>query len=288
MKVGVISKGSPDYLIDIVCDGLIKVLGRENVALDYTQKARWGGPYVHLMAGVEQPNSFDIHDADILVASDRSVDAMKQWMNRTGKKNVALVDGEDDPTIRDVGDVKVYFKREYMAGSGYASNVRPLPFAAIPETIPKNTPGLSQAVNPVFFMSSGSNPVRAEINKALEGAGFRQSQALVSKEEYNRRLAGSLVGVSAAGGGWDTYRYWEIPFFGTALLSQRLPIVIPDNFKDGEEAVFFQSIGDFLQKLKGLVNDPARAHAIGAAGHQASLERHLSTHRAKTVLAALS
>jgi len=37
MKVAVVSNGSPDYLIDIVTDGLIRLVGRERVHLSYNQ-----------------------------------------------------------------------------------------------------------------------------------------------------------------------------------------------------------------------------------------------------------
>lgn len=228
MKVGVISKGSPDYLIDIVCDGLIKQLGRKNVALDYDHTQRWGGQYSILMAGVEQRNSFDIRDAEMLVASDRSIPQMEAWIKATGNKKVALIDGEDDPTLRyDPEGVCVYFKREYFIDATHPLKVRPLQFAAIPEPLIPTV----KIERPVFYMGFDSNPMRAEIVKALKAGGIQLPEGRVEKDEYNRMLLSSLVGVSARGCGWDTYRYWEIPYFGTALLSQRLEIVIPDNFR---------------------------------------------------------
>lgn len=285
MKVGVISKGSPDYLIDIVCDGLIRKLGRENVAMDYNHKSRWGGQYSILMGGVEQPNSFDIHDAEVLVASDRSVQAMEEWMKRTGKKAVAFIDGEDDTHLRyDHDRVAVYFKREYIAGRAYPSKVRPLPFAAIPEAVPDKV----LVERPVFYLGHDSNPVRRELRAALKEAGFEPSITRVEKDAYNRMLVSSLVGISVRGCGWDTYRYWEIPYFGSALLSQRLEIVIPENFEEGREASFFGSMPEMLSKLRGMLSDPDMTLAMAAEGRRACLARHLSVNRARTVLEALA
>ena len=57
MKVGVISKGSPDYLIDIVTDGLIRLLGRQSVALDYNVRGGCSGSYAHLLQGFQGPET---------------------------------------------------------------------------------------------------------------------------------------------------------------------------------------------------------------------------------------
>jgi len=285
MRVGVISRGSPDYLIDIVCDGLIKILGRQNVALDYVHKARWGGQYSILMAGVEQENSFDIHDSELLVASDRSIPAMEEWAKRTGRKKIALVDGEDDPPLRyDPERVTAYFKREYMVGRQYAKKVKPLPFAAIPEDLPKDVP----IERNVFYMGHPSNPIRVDIANALKNMGYALPTERIEKAPYNRLLMSSRVGISPRGCGWDTYRYWEIPFFGTALLAQRPEIVIPDNFIEGEEALFFGGVQEMISKLTYLIRDPEGTLAMARRGREACLKRHLCTNRARTVLEALA
>lgn len=285
MKVGVISKGSPDYLIDIVCDGLIKILGRKNVALDYDHQSRWGGQYSILMGGVEQANSFDIHDADVLVTSDRSIPQMEAWLKKTGKKKVALLDGEDDSHLRyDARKVSVYFKREYLIGSDHPKNVRPLSFAAIPEAVPRKV----KIERPVFYLGFESNPIRKELAEVLRKEGYELTEKRIEKADYNNLLVSSLVGVSVRGCGWDTYRYWEIPYFGVTLLSQKLQIEIPNNFLEDYEAVFFESMDEMLSKLKYLVNNPEVAIQIGARGRKAALERHLAEHRARTVLEALA
>lgn len=285
MRVGVISHGSPDYLIDIVCDGLIKILGRSNVALDYLHKRRWGGQYCILMAGVETENTFDIHDADILVASDRSIPKMNEWLSKTGKAKVALIDGEDDTQLRyDPAKVSVYFKREYLKGKSYANNVIPLPFAAIEEQMPEGV----QIEREVFYQGHDSNEIRPKVRAALIGAGYKLPAGRVDKSEYNKALMSSLIGVSVRGCGWDTYRYWEIPFFGCTLLSQRLGIVIPGDFEEDREAVFFNNEVEMLEKLSDLASNPDKALKIGAAGRKACLSRHMSSNRAKTVLEAIA
>jgi hypothetical protein len=283
VRVGIISRGSPDYLIDIAADGLIRLLGRQSVSLDCNLR-RCGIPhFAHLYQGFEGPEPFPIEEAEVLVASLRSEPEATAWRIRTGKTRIAILDGEDEPWIRNAPSARVYFKRELIAGQPHPGNVRPLPFGAIPEQVPSVEKRLPRAL----FMGAPRGRVREEANKVLSSLGFLRPE-LLPKAEYNRELASSLIGVSAAGAGWDTYRYWETAYFGAALLSQRLAIEIPGNFEDGREAVFWNDIGDFRRKLEAMLADPGKTAAIGEAGRKACLERHLSIHRAKTILEALA
>ena len=283
MRVGVISKGSPDYLIDVVTDGLIRLLGRHNVSLDYNVRGSVGGSYVHLCQGFEGPEPFNIFEADVLVASNRSIETMRKWRREAGAvKPIAFIDGEDHDVI-DSGvleEVSVYFKREYLKGRTYPAMVRPLPFGAIPELIPP----VSSKDIPFSFMADVTHEYRHEIFRGLRVPSL---PVKLPKADYNRNLAQSMIGVSVRGMGWDTYRYWEVPYFGALLLSQRLQTVIPGDFKDGQEAVFFDDVTSLPGVVEGLLADPPRLAEIAQAGHLACVTRHLSVHRATTALEAL-
>lgn len=283
MKVAVISNGSPDYLIDIVTDGLIRTLGRDRVHLRFNQTST-ADPYrSQLLNGFGGQNKIDFLEANLLVASVRSNPAdIAAWVKETHGGRVAIADGEDDPIIRTThySLAAIYYKREFLPGAGYPSRVRPLPFAAIPEEIPQ----VQARDIPVTFSVGITSPIRIEIQSALKAMPVKADMAIRTKTEYNSILARSLIGISARGAGWDTYRYWETAYFGCALLSQRLGITVPANFVDGTEAIFFDGMDDFRKKLEWLLADPARAAAIGKASRTACMERHLSIHRAKTVL----
>lgn len=285
MKVGVISRGSPDYLIDIVTDGLIRLLGRQNVSLDYNVRGPCGGNYAHLLLGFKGPEPFDIHDADVLIGSTRSIPAIREWKRRTKKERIAVVDGEDGDQISSeiLYAVSVYFKREYLKHRSYPGKVKPLPFAAIPETQPESV-ARNQAV---FYSWYPTHHSRKELATVLSSLGFMASPNQ-EKAKYNACLANSMIGVVARGNGWDTYRYWETPYFGAAMLAQRPGIVIPGDFIDGQEAVFFDGPKDLKAKLKSMMVNREKTLKIASAGLKASMERHLSIHRAKTVLAAIT
>lgn len=287
MRIGVISRGSPDYLIDVVMDGLVRLFGRSALSLDYNVRGELGGPYAHLLEGVEGPEPFPLEEADVLVASNRSLAEARHWMDRTGKRSVAIIDGEDDDTIREPwpSRVPVYFKREYIAGRRYPANVRPLPFGAIPE--PKPEPSV---VEPRAFVAFHveNHPFRRDVVQALSSMGFSPSPRTSTKREYNEMLARSLVGIAVRGGGWDTYRYWEIPYFGSVLLSQRPAIEIPQNFVEGLEATFFSSVHELKSKLQSLLANPERTREMARLGTKACEERHLSVNRARTVIEAVA
>lgn len=285
MKVGVISRGSPDYLIDIVTDGLIRLLGRQGVSLDYNNRGGWGGQYIHLLQGFHGPEPYDIYDADVLIASTRSAEAVQNWMKRTGKRKVAIIDGEDFHMLHAMHtEVPLYFKREFLRSMKFPDNVRPFPFAAIPERLPT----VVDITNQVFYRGHPTHHFRFEIVAMLKSMGIPVQADRVAKEEYNKQLMASLVGVAVRGNGWDTYRYWEIPYFGSALLSQRLEIIIPDDFVEGQEAVFYDNAEDFKTKLLGMLENPERTFEIAKAGRSAAMSRHLSIHRARTVLDSLA
>lgn len=286
MKVGVISCGSPDYLIDIVTDGLIRLLGRQNLSLEYNVRGGWGGSYAHLLQGFAGPEPFDINDAEMLIASTRSAHLARAWEKKSGKaKPIALLDGEDADQIYShlLNHCNVYFKREYIKGRLYPSNIKPLPFAAIPEELQNGI----EVTRKIFYSGHLTHGFRSTIEASLRECGFEPA-ANQAKAAYNKCLMESLVGVAVRGNGWDTYRFWEIPYFGACLLSQRPGIVIPEEFIDGREAVYYDTPVDFKEKLKDLLANPEKATEIGDAGHKACMARHLSIHRAQTVLDALT
>jgi hypothetical protein len=287
MKAAVISHGSPDYLVDIVADGLLRLLGRDNVHLRYNRVSTEDSTKSQLFHGFSVQNKIDFLEANILIASVRSdPSAIEAWVRETGGGRVAIVDGEDDPIIRQqyYSISSLYFKREFLLNTAYQKLVRPLPFAAIPEAVPES----SDRDIRVTFAGEVRGSARLEIVRASQAMGLQVDTALRPKREYNSILSRSMIGLSVRGAGWDTYRYWETAYFGCALLSQRLGIVIPGNFVDGVEAVFFDGMDDFRKKLGALLADPARTLALGKSARNACLERHLSTHRAKTLLEEMS
>jgi hypothetical protein len=284
--VTMVTRGSPDMLADIVADGLIRSLGRQNVHLVCGITHSGDTMKAQFFQGYAEPNRIGFYETDAIVCSTRSCVAdIEGWVRQTGRRASAALDGEDDAVIRSdfLSSAKLYFKREYLVGRTYDQRIRPLQFGAIPEPEPP-----AAVKSGVFVKWRENDPIRTRITALAKSMGidFMLSD-MWAKGRYSRGLAEALISISARGAGWDTYRYWEIPYFGAALLSQNVALVIPGNFAPGREALFFDGMPDCQTKLKLLLNNRALAEMIGVEGRKASLERHLSIHRAKTVLEAL-
>lgn len=284
--VTMVTRGSPDMLADIVADGLIRSLGRQNVHLVCGITNSGDTMKAQFFQGYAEPNRVGFYETDAIVCSTRSNTAdIEGWKRQTGRRASAALDGEDDAVIRTqfLSCAKMYFKREYLAGRTYDSRIQPLQFGAIPEDEP---PAIKKSG--VFVKWRENDPIRTRITALARSMGIDfMNSDLWAKGRYSHGLAEALIAISARGVGWDTYRYWEIPYFGAALLSHRVAIVIPRNFVADREAIFFDGLPELETKLRTLLNDRSMAEVIGVEGRKASLERHLSIHRAKTVLEAI-
>jgi hypothetical protein len=247
--------------------------------------------------------------------------AVDEVLNMTPRPPIALLDGEDDPFVLGVvSHLDFYFKREILTSSvtglprevvrrvhscirkpfetrdplrtpirvARASDRRliPLPLAWIgPLPVPQ------PAEFDVAFLSGPTSPVREVVRRQLEqlrADGLRvrllEEGERLGWHEYTRVLAGSRIGVSVRGGGYDTYRYWETPAVGSALIAEPVRIVIPENFESGREAVFAEA-DQMAARIRQMLGGDVEA--IAAAGRLRLEKSHTSLHRARTVLSVL-
>jgi hypothetical protein len=235
---------------------------------------------------------------------------------------IALLDGEDEIfVLRAVTRVDRYFKREILASRAEGmprealrrahrllrkpfenrdpladpicvarsgdGRLIPLPLAwigAVPERRPVE--------HDVACLHAPTSSVRSTVRAALErlrSEGLRirllEDGERLSWSEYMDVLCRSRIGISVRGGGYDTYRYWEVAAAGALLLAEPTRIVIPGNFVDGREAVFAppRHMAATLRKLLQGETDE-----MAAAGRRRLLAGHTSVHRARAVLDALS
>jgi len=258
-------------------------------------------------------------DAIVIASLRNSVVAdVRRALDLRGARPTAFVDGEDDPYVRAIAkDVDLYFKRETLRRSirlrarmpvrrlyhrrryperwgdplrreiaiatGRSRAVVPLPFGIVDTGF---EPRGEKDVD-VAFLASPTSPERARVAEELrqlerDGAVVQSATAAnLPWFDYIELLARSRIAVSVRGLGYDTYRYWEIPYAGALLLSEPPRIVIPGNFVDGREAVF-APVERLAERARELLNQ--NTHPIAEAGRQKLLARHTSVHRAQTVL----
>jgi hypothetical protein len=106
-------------------------------------------------------------------------------------------------------------------------------------------------------------------------------------ETYLRILSQSLCSVSTFGAGYDTYRYWEIPYSGSVLISRKPRTLIPNNFEEGKHVFFFDNLRELKQHVKYLIEDPDTAIKIGREAREFVMKYHSPEARARMIINAL-
>lgn len=92
--------------------------------------------------------------------------------------------------------------------------------------------------------------------------------------DYVAAIAGAKISLAFLSGKHrDVYtrRCFEIPACGSVLMAQRTPELLR-LFREDEEAVFWNSPGELVEKVKHLLRDEHRRAAIAAAGRQRVLQ----------------
>ena len=97
-------------------------------------------------------------------------------------------------------------------------------------------------------------------------------------------MARSNIGLSFRGVGYDTGRYWEVPMLGKCLMAQRTPLWIPNDFVDGESALFFSSIVEMREKFKKYYTKSDEWMEIARNGQKKFLKFHTPEKRVSYLL----
>ncbi len=171
------------------------------------------------------------------------------------------------------------------------SKLRPYQLTIVPKHIRQGV----RKVYDVSFLGHLTSPERSRYVSALKQIGMglginclvlanRKGPNPVSQNEYILKLAMSKAGLSAKGVGYDTVRYWELPAYGSTLISERLPLVIPHDFIDAESALFFGNNEELKQKIKKYVVDSDEWKEIARNGQRQFFRYHTPKKRAEQVL----
>ncbi len=142
----------------------------------------------------------------------------------------------------------------------------------------------------ISFIGHNNNPERKMYIKMLNKYLIKNkikgfiSTKIVNKDRYIEMIKDSKSGLSTRGVGYDTWRYWEILCYGAALLAQRTPISIPNNFVDGESALFFKDFNELKQKLEKYVIKSNEWFEIAKNGQRHFFKYHTPKKRAEYIL----
>ena len=296
----------PSHGLDTLYDGLCKVLGYENV-VDYPLKPTLHGRgwdyYLHYPCFFNYPSPkntlaelkeglFDLILVGCKVEKDRL--ANNEVYETEGyelikKSNIpkVLIDQGDraelngvvynEKLCRELNPI-LYFKRECMEETDF---VKPLPFSYAHLLNVK-----TERVKPVFFAGDCRGAVRRKY-LAVAKRWLSDPEQKFSPGAYSQELLKTRIGLNFRGEGFDTVRYWEIPAHGAMLFSQKSPLIIPNNFVEGESGVFFESCEEFIEKMEYLIDNPDKVDIIRKNGYNQFRKYHTSEVRAGELLSAI-
>lgn len=306
IRILFLTHARPDYGLDTLYDGLCARLGDDNV-VEFPWKpslhdaeratdtrypcvfARRGGPMdaeaivAELRNGRFDALLFGILDPDSDLAALRAIAAAASHLPRF------LVDQQDNPrnnlaaarSIAGIERFDGYFKREMLRCGRYPENTWPLPFSYAFTTEP---PKRARDI-PLFWAGHRQLGLRRLYLEHLERRFGINLDVHLHPEAYADALTRAVAGICIFGGGYDTVRYWELPAHGALLIGERLPIHVPHDFTDGENALLFGDLPELEERTAFALAHPGEAARIAAAGRAHFLRHHAAEARAGDLLA---
>jgi len=103
-------------------------------------------------------------------------------------------------------------------------------------------------------------------------------------KKYYDQLNNSHICISVPGGGFETFRYWEILASGALLISKRISLQAHNSLTDGVHFLGFDTIDELDDVLNFALKNPGEIMKIRRAGYEFSLKHHRSYNRAKYFL----
>lgn len=306
MKILFATHAYPNYVPDLLLHGLRKLMGSDVV--DYPRKDCLYEGIIGLGICSEDqrcPGWFPADDGqidrtdiwnkvragffDLVVCDIRAVkkfiETLRQW-----PKACAIIDGEDHPHMLPPGPYMV-FRRE-TDGMDYSV---PLPMA-LPEEVLHwiaNYDNLSKKHTIGFLGSTGNGFRKKLVDKLfkLYPDSLFQATAVpsqsnpvpngrLSRDGYYRSMQQCRVVLNLAGAGYDTFRYWENTACNALHAAARMPLLIPDDFVEGQSIVRFGTIDELRRKLDSLLVDDERCKEMICNMRLTLTQKHLTTHRA--------
>jgi predicted O-methyltransferase YrrM len=307
MNILMLCDGYPNYVPDLLLHGLRKLLGVNVV--DYPRKdvlyeGLLGQPYldkvVGLMADDSEVDRSDIKAKmingffDIVICDIRALNDDNRALLRENTCALALIDGEDVPAQIKPGNY-VILRRE-TDGDDFSV---PLPMALPVEImnwidLHAETP----KTHSIAFLGSRSQhtPDRNEMldellrmfPDALIGSWDSSGGKWQGRDAYYHNLQSCKVVLSLPGAGYDTFRYWENAACSAAHVAKRMPLLIPNDYRDGREIIKFSDIRDLARTVERIVSDDLDWREFAARARRWLRAHHTTERRAQTTLDRLS
>ena len=290
--VTLVSGESPCRILDGLADGFMRWLGKERVRpyllLGPSADSQEFGIFQPVYEWMRQSTwDWTPGQSELLVVSTRAIEKVADWINDQGFHcAMATVDVRDTPCNETMGltptaTIQVPFKSE-LAYNNLNAEVFSCPSGLVPESLPALKPWADRSipVSCLLGLSNITRPAIADAIRSLPGARVEMGTRL-DRQEYLNVLMDSQLSVACYGAGFNSYRYWEIPYCGAGLVAQRTPLLIPRDFQRGTQALFYNSPQEAITVIQEALAHPQETAAMALAGTHHVLTHHLTIHRAQ-------
>ena len=292
----------PNYIPDLLLHGLRKLLGV--AVVDYPRKNALydgclGQPYLDPIPDLMSPDA-DVDRSEIqakirsgffdLVLCDiRAINDNRELL-RDGNCPLGLIDGEDRPADLKSGNY-VILRRE-TDGSDLSVPLQMAMPVEVLDWIDRHAQ--TPKAHSIAFLGSRSgltpdrNAIVDELCRifpdALIGAWSIASGQWQGRDAYYRAMQSCKVVLNLPGAGFDTFRYWENASCNAAHVAKRMPIFIPDDFRDDREIVRFSDIRELVNAVERILFDTIDWRDLAAQSRKWLRLHHTTERRAATTL----
>lgn len=185
------------------------------------------------------------------------------------------------------------FKREVTLGRDYPKEVVAFPFCINANSYPR-LENLNQKWQVVFWATE-SHPIRTRAfeilndhfdcneNGTVKNKGWQNYQ--YKGDRYFQELSRAAIAINLRGAGWDTLRYWEIPFLGPFMVTQNPKIQIDNNFMDGVHVAYCRDdLSDLIDICQYYLDHEEKRLSLAKAAREHLLRYHTNVARATSLL----
>jgi hypothetical protein len=301
MKILMLGSIFPNYLPDLILHGLRKLFGDDVVDFprkDSVYEGICGPPTLDRVEGFMAGDSgVDRDDIEAKVANgffdwvivDVRAFAERLPMLQRCASLLVLLDGEDYPAPIKPGPYAV-LRRE----TDGADHTIPLQMA-LPVEVLNWIDRHADAPKHYSLGFLGSRSVHTpDRNAMLDELGriFPDStiqawpidQAPKGRDHYYRTLQSCKVVLNLPGAGYDTFRYWENAACNALHVAKRMPILIPDDFRDGRDIIRFDGIRELAYQVERALSGHTDWLGYAESSRQWLRQHHTTEHRARQMI----
>lgn len=301
MKILLLCAPFPNYVPDLLLHGLRKLFG--DSVVDFPRKDTaydgiCGPPTLDRVEGLmaddsavdreEIPTKLAAGFFDFVICDIRAF-GTHLAMLRQSTCPLALLDGEDAPTPIKPGPYAI-LRRET---DGHDFSI-PLPMGMPIEVINwidrhAETPKKYS----IGFLGSRSvytpdrNTMLDEIARLFPDSAVQAwalEEAPKGRDAYYRTLQSCKMVLNLPGAGYDTFRYWENAACNSLHVAKRMPLLIPEDFREGRDILRFDTLNELAYLVERVLADKIDWRS-GAQSSRDWLRRHHTTeHRATQVV----